>query len=82
MAPLRLLLLLPVAEGLQAELQHPLGLTFLLRDEPDDVLVQSFLYNLCMYIGGKAKLILLLGHLTHKFILFFHEFSFGVQNYE
>ena len=71
MSPFGLRLLFPVAERLQAELEHPLGLPFLSRDEPNDVLVQPFLYYLSMYVGGKAKLVFLLSHLTYKFILLF-----------
>ncbi len=68
MPPRGLLQRLPVAESLQAELQHPFGFTFLSRDEPNDILVQPFLYYFGMYIRREAELILLFGHLTHKLI--------------
>ena len=73
MTPFRLRLLFPIAKGFKAELEHPLGLPLLGRNEPNDILVQPFLYDFRMYVGGKAKLIFLLGHLAHKLILlFFH----------
>ena len=73
MAPFGLFLLLPVAECLEAEVEHPFGLALLSRDEPNDVLVQPFLYYLSMYVGGEAELVFLFGHLADKFILiFFH----------
>ena len=69
MAPLWLLLLFPVAERLQAELKHPLGLPFLSRDEPNDILVQPFLDYFSMYVGSETKLVFLFSYLTYKFIL-------------
>ena len=70
--PCRRRLLLPVAERLQAELEHPLGFPFLGRDEPDDILVQSFLNDFRMYVRREAELVLLFGYLTNKLILLFH----------
>ena len=72
MAPCRLLLLLPIAKCLQTEVEHPFRLTFLLGDKSDNVLIQSYRYNLCMYISREAELILLFGYLTHILILVFH----------
>ena len=68
MAPCGLRLLLPVAEGLQAEVEHPLGLTLLLGDEADDILVQSYGYDFGMYVGGEAELVFLFGDLTYECI--------------
>ena len=82
-APLGFLLLLPVAKRLQAEVEHPLRLAFLLRYEAHYVLVQSFLYYLSMYVGSKAELVLLFGHLTDKLILLLHVFFVSwLQRYE
>ena len=64
MSPSRFLLFLPVAERLQAELEHPLGFPFLSRDEPNDVLVQPLLNDFSMYIRGETELIFLFGYLT------------------
>ena len=50
MSPCRLLLLLPVAKSPQAEVQHPLRLTLFGRDEPNDLLVQSLLNHLGIYV--------------------------------
>ena len=72
MSPLRLRLLLPIAESLQSELQHPFRLPLLSRDEPNDILVQPDWYNLCMNVRGEAELVFLFGHLTDVLILFFH----------
>ena len=68
MSPSGLLQRLPVAESLQAEVEHPFGFTFLSRDEPNDILVQPFLYDFGMYIRREAELILLFSHLTDVII--------------
>ena len=60
---------LPVVESLQTKIEEPLRLPFLLRNEPDNLLVQSFRDDLCMYIGCKAELVLLLCDLLYKFII-------------
>ena len=75
MAPCGLRLLLPVAECLEAELEHPLGFPLLSRDEPNDILVQPFLYDFSMYISSESKLVLLFSYLTYKLILFSFHFS-------
>ena len=72
MPPRWLLQGLPIAERLQAEVQHPVGFPFLSRDEPNDILVQPFLDDFCMYIRGETELIFLFGYLTDKLVLFFH----------
>ena len=66
--PLRLCLFLPVAEGLQTEVEHPLGLSLLSGDEPNDILVQPFLDDFSMDIRREAELIFLFGYLTDKLI--------------
>lgn len=72
MSPCRLRLLFPIAESLQSELQHPFRLTFLGRDEPDDVLVESYRDYLRMYVRREAELIFLFGYLTDVLIFLFH----------
>ena len=74
-APRWLGLLLPVAEGLQTEVKHPLRLAFLLGNKSHDILVQSLLDDFCMDIRREAEFILLFGYLTDKLILFTHYFS-------
>ena len=64
-------LLLPIAEGLEAELKHPLRLVLLCRNEPHDIFVDTFLYNIRLHIGGEAIFIFLLRHLAYKLIAFF-----------
>ncbi len=60
---------LPKAISLQTEVKKPVGLTLLLGDKPDNVLIQSFGNDICLDIRGEAKLILLVGHLFHKLIV-------------
>ena len=71
MSPFGFCLLLPIAECLQAELEHPLGLPFLGRDEPNNILVQPFFYDFCMYVGREAELIFLFGDATYEFVIVF-----------
>src|SRR5881628_2450616 len=61
--PLRLLHREPVAVRLQAPLEEPLGLVLLLRDEPDDVLVEALRRLVLIKVGDEAVLVLLLRHL-------------------
>ena len=75
-SPRRLLERLPVAQGLQPELKHPLRLTLLLRDEAHDILVESSLYDVRMHVGGEAVLIFLVGHLAHVCVLYVFIFHF------
>ena len=67
---------LPVAEGLQAELEHPVGLALLLRDEAHHLLVKTFFNDVGMHVGGKAVFIFLFGHLAY--IGIFYLFLFHV----
>ena len=63
----------PEGDGkIDPELEHPLGLPLLSRDEPNDVLVQPFLDNFSMYVRGETELVFLLRHLTYVFIVFTH----------
>ena len=57
--PVGLFQRLPVAEGLQAELQQPLRLLFLRGDEADDVLIQAFRHEIGLNVGHKAVFIVL-----------------------
>ena len=68
MPPCRLRLLLPVAERLEAELKHPLRFPLLSRDEPNDILVQPFLYDFSMYIGSESKFVFLFSYLFYKLV--------------
>ena len=76
--PCWLLKLLPVAESLEAELQHPVGFALLLRDQSNDILVQAFLYDVGMHIGSKAVLVFLVGHLSYIRILCIFIFHFAL----
>ena len=60
------------SERLQSELQHPLGLVLLGRDEPHHILVESLLDYLGLHVGSEAELILLLRHLSYEFITVVH----------
>ena len=61
----------PVAISLQAEVEQPLGLALLLRDQPHHVLVESLGDDICVNVGGEAVLVLLLRHLLHISVFFF-----------
>ena len=44
-------------------------------DKAYHVLVETYVYDVGMHIGGEAKLVFLFGHLTHKFVVlvvYFH----------
>ena len=66
MSPCGLLERLPVAERLKAELEHPVGLALLLRDQSHNILVETFLYDVGVHVCGEAIFIFLLRHLSHK----------------
>ena len=68
-SPSGLLLRAPVAESLQAEVEEPLRLTFLLRDEAHHVLVQACRDDLGVDVGGEAVLVFLLGNAAHQLIV-------------
>ena len=59
MSPFRKDHLLPVAESLQTELQHPFRLILLRRNKTDYILIQTLRYELLLDIRHKAVLILL-----------------------
>ena len=62
----------PVAERFQAKFQEPLGFSLLLGDEAHDVLGESFLDDVCLYVGGEAVFVLLLRHFAYKAIVVCH----------
>ena len=71
MSPLWFPKCLPVMVGFQTKFEHPFGLSFLLRDKAHNILVESFLYDFSMHVGGKAILIFLVYHVLDNLILFF-----------
>ena len=71
MGPRRHLQRQPVAVSLQAELQHPVGLSLLFGDKTDNILVQTLLDHIGMHIGRKAILVLFLREFLDVFIGFF-----------
>ena len=66
MAPRGLLLRLPVAEGIQAEVEQPRGLALLPGNQAHDVLREALLENLRIDLRLEAVLVLLLGDLFQK----------------
>ena len=68
----------PVAVGLQAELQQPLGLTLQGRDAAHHILVKSLGDDLGLNVGHKAVLVLGLCRFLYnlipffRFLVFFH----------
>ena len=94
MTPLRLLLLFPVAESLQAELQHPFRLTFLRRNQSHHILVQSNGDHLGIDICCETKLVFLLSNTAHQcvvllglilyllIVIFHSQVLFSLQNYK
>ena len=85
-SPSRLLKGQPIAISIQAELQQPVRFSLLLGDEAHDVLRQTLLDDVRLHVGSEAVLVLLLRHLTHETVLFFHlllrNFQLRVQSYE
>ena len=75
MSPLRLFHSLPVAEGLQAEVEHPLGLALLCRYKAHDILGQTVWYDFSVHVCGKAVFILLFRHAADKFVFLCHVLS-------
>ena len=76
MPPSGLHLCEPIAVSLQTELQQPVGLALLLRDEANHVFVQTLFDDFSVYVGGEAKLVLLLSHTAYKLVLLAHSFFF------
>ena len=64
MGPCRKRHLLPAAECLQTELQHPFRLILLGRNQTDYVLIQTFGYELLLDIGDEAVFILFLCYIV------------------
>ena len=72
MCPIRQWHLLPAAECLQTELQHPLRLFLLRRNQAYYVFIKAFRYELLLYIRHKAVFILLVGKTFQYFFIFTH----------
>ena len=66
--PMGLLQSGPVPEGLQAEIEHPLGLVLLAGDESDHLFIESLLDDFGFHIGGETERIFLLGYLSDEFV--------------
>ena len=60
---------LPIAERLEAEIEQPFRLTFLMRDQTHDVLIEAARYDVGLHIGREAVFILLVGDLLDKRVL-------------
>ena len=54
MTPRRTRLLLPPPVGIQSELKHPVRFAFLLRNQPDHLLVQTHRNHLGLNVGSKS----------------------------
>ena len=74
MSPGRLLQRLPVVVGLQAEVEHPVGLALLLRNQAHHVLVKTHVDYVRMHVSGEAELIFLLSHLSYELVVFIYFF--------
>ena len=72
MRPLRERHLLPAAECLQTELQHPLRLILLGRNQAYDVFIKTFRYELLLDFGHEAVFIFLIGKAFQYFFIFTH----------
>ena len=62
----------PMSISLEAPRQHPLGLVFLGRDEPDDALVEAGWQGFLLDIGDKTVLVLAVRELFDEFVLGCH----------
>ena len=60
---------LPPAESFKPELQQPLGLVLLCRDQPDYILVQSLWNELLLHISDETMLILLARYILQYIFL-------------
>ena len=69
MGPMRHLHLLPFPESLQPEIQKPQGFLLLGRNQPYDIFIQPFGYELLLHIRHEAMFILLSGN-VFKYIFF------------
>ena len=56
----------PVTVGLEAEVEHPVGLAFLARDEADDVLVEAYGDDVGVDIGDEAVFIVAAGDVVEN----------------
>ena len=66
MRPVRLFQREPMAISSQTEVQQPIRLFLFLRDESDDIFVQTGFDDVGLHICSKAVLIFLFGHRTHE----------------
>ena len=73
-SPLGLFQCLPVAEGTQTKLEHPVGLFLLLRNQSDDIFVESFGNNLGVDLCGEAVFVFLFRNAADQLVLFTHDF--------
>jgi len=71
MSPFWLLERLPVIVGFQTKFEHPIRLSFLLRDQAHNILVETLFYDFSMHIRGKTILVFLVNHILDNLILFF-----------
>ena len=67
---------LPLAEGVQPEIQQPLRLLLQAGDRADDVLVQALGHEFLLDIRDKAFLVLSAGEFLYDFLLFVHKSCF------
>jgi len=74
-----------VAIGLEAPVEHPLGLALFLGDAADDVFVQAGLEGIGIDVGGEAPLVVALGPVFEELVVFGARFgrycSIGVLRY-
>ena len=70
MTPLRLFHPLPFAEGVQAEVEQPLGLLLERRNGTYNVFIQAFRYINLLDIGNETLLILLLRYVLDQLLFF------------
>ena len=61
-----------MAVGLKAELQEPLRLTLLLRDEANGLLAQPLTDGLGIDLGGEAIFVIARGDLVDNLIVILH----------
>ena len=85
MRPCRHLQRQPMAVRFQAELQQPLGFSFFLGNQPHHIFIQTTLDDVCVHVGRKTVLVLLLSEFLYIFIGFFllHCFyNYKITSYE
>ena len=75
MSPCRSFLRKPVSIGIEAELQHPFWLTFLLRNQANHILIESRWDDFCINVGREAILIFA----RSDFLQYVFRFSFFIH---